>query len=69
MSDRFDSELRSGFQTLRRMERERTQGFKDVLGDVAAPSVRRSRSPSGTSCAWPGDSAKAITVVASAATR
>jgi len=35
MSDRFDFELRSAFQTLRRVEREDTQSFDDVLGDVA----------------------------------
>ena len=35
MSDRFDFELRTAFQTLRRMELEHAEDFEDVLGDKA----------------------------------
>ena len=35
MSDRFDFELRTAFQTLRRMELEHAEDFADVLGDEA----------------------------------
>ena len=47
MSDRFDFELRTAFQTLRRMELEQAENFEDVLGDEAethpAPLPRGSR--------------------------
>ena len=35
MSDRFDFELRTAFQTLRRMELEQAENFEDVLGGEA----------------------------------
>ncbi len=35
MSDRFDFELRTAFQALRRMELERAEDFEEVLGDEA----------------------------------
>ncbi len=35
MSDRFDFELRTAFQALRRIELERAEDFEEVLGDEA----------------------------------
>ena len=45
MSDRFESELRSGFQALRRLDVERAPAFEDVLGDAA--ETRWAPLPSG----------------------
>jgi len=45
MTDRFDSELRSGFQTLRRVELERIPSFPDVLGDIAEARLSLTPSP------------------------
>ena len=45
MSDRFDFELRTAFQTLRAMDLEHAENFEDVLGDEVetrgAPVARR----------------------------
>ena len=64
MSGRFDFELRTAFQALRRVELERAEDFEEVLGDEA--EIHRAPLPSGRRyrVALPATLAAAAVVVA-----